>query len=434
MRQKLAKLDNHGFSLLIIEILKEAKRRHFGLPLPPEDLNQSFGKGLLDSSALSLGLATSPDEENRDYDEVADYMNRKSSTSQGTKRSSGARGVTSENEEHFTPSKKQNGSPTVSWDDYLELKENLQEALNRLTLVTQSSTELIKSQRILQRNVEQLKDQNDDLKREMKNIQQQTLLLNKRNPSPTGLLLSPSSRDPPQIGAILHLPRPARSLNTGDSSADEMSSVGGANVQRSISNATPSQITAAAFARYGRRHGSLSSASGSAFQPLRNGGYPASRPPAAIDRTRNGSAPPSEIPIRDGITSDSNQTINSTSGLRGMFNEDIFPDNLIIETELLTGAIKALLSDLQQDGVNANAAFHSDSINHHIQRIIRVIPVSHRIGNVEECVRKMKNSMQLLSQKCRSRPLQSADDTCHAAYDVAKAAKQLLVNVHQFDA
>uniref|UniRef100_A0A914YZN1 GIT Spa2 homology (SHD) domain-containing protein n=1 Tax=Panagrolaimus superbus TaxID=310955 RepID=A0A914YZN1_9BILA len=179
MRQKLAKLDNHGFSLLIIEILKEAKRRHFGLPLPPEDLNQSFGKGLLDSSALSLGLATSPDEENRDYDEVADYMNRKSSTSQGTKRSSGARGVTSENEEHFTPSKKQNGSPAVSWDDYLELKENLQEALNRLTLVTQSSTELIKSQRILQRNVEQLKDQNDDLKREMKNIQQQTLLLNK---------------------------------------------------------------------------------------------------------------------------------------------------------------------------------------------------------------------------------------------------------------
>uniref|UniRef100_A0A914QNS4 ARF GTPase-activating protein GIT1 C-terminal domain-containing protein n=1 Tax=Panagrolaimus davidi TaxID=227884 RepID=A0A914QNS4_9BILA len=116
-----------------------------------------------------------------------------------------------------------------------------------------------------------------------------------------------------------------------------------------------------------------------------------------------------------------------------MFNEDVFPDNLIIETELLTGAIKALLSDLQQDGVNANAAFHSDSINHHIQRIIRVIPPSHRNGNIEECVRKMKNSMHILSQKCRSRPLHSADETCHSAYDVAKAAKQLLVNVHQLD-
>lgn len=87
MRQKLAKLDNHSFSLLVIEVLKECRRRHFGLPLPPEDLNQSFGcKSLLDASAMSLGLqAHSPDEDNRDYDEVADYMNRKSSASQGTK-------------------------------------------------------------------------------------------------------------------------------------------------------------------------------------------------------------------------------------------------------------------------------------------------------------------------------------------------------------
>lgn len=85
MRQKLAKLDAHGFSLLIIEILKECRRRYFGLPLPPEEINQSFGQSLLDSSALNLGLAPSPDDENRDYDEVADYINRKSGTSQGTK-------------------------------------------------------------------------------------------------------------------------------------------------------------------------------------------------------------------------------------------------------------------------------------------------------------------------------------------------------------
>jgi hypothetical protein len=446
MRQKLAKLDNHGFSLLIIEVLKECRRRYFGLPLPPEDLNQSFGKGLLDASALSLGLtAASPDDENNDYDEVAD-LNRKSSASQGTKRSSGARGVISENEECFSPSKKQNGSQSVSWDDYLELKENLQEALSRLALVTQSSTELIKSQRILQRNVEQLKDQNDELKRDFKHIQNlqqhQTTLLSKRNPSPTGLL-SPSSRDPPQIGAVILpagniLPRSTRSAKGGDSSADEMSSTSMGNIQRSISSATPAEITAAALQRYGRRHGSLSSASGgvggSAFQPLRSGplGYQVARPPP-MDRTRNGSAPPSEIPIRDGITTDSNQTINSSSGLRGMFNEETFPDNLIIETELLTGAIRALLSELQQEGIHANAAFHSDSINHHIQRIIKVIPPSHRVGNVEDCVRKMKSAMQILSQKCRSRPLVSADDTCHASYDVAKAAKQLLVNVHQFD-
>jgi hypothetical protein len=41
----------------------------------------------------------------------------------------------------------------------------------------------------------------------------------------------------------------------------------------------------------------------------------------------------------------------------------VFPDNLILETELLTGAIKSLLADLQQPGTNdANAVFHSDSV------------------------------------------------------------------------
>ena len=238
--------------------------------------------------------------------------------------------MASENGVNILPPKKQeNCSHVASWDDYLELKEDLQEALSRLALVTQSSTELIKSQRVLQRNVEQLKDQNDELKRELKHIQenqQHSSLFNKRIPSPTGLL-SPASREPPQIGAmilpagnILH--RSARNLTGGDSSADEMSSIGGP-VQRSISTATPAQITAAALSRYGRRHGSLSSASGSAFQPMKNGSFHPSRPPTTgMERTRNGSAPPFEIPVRDGLTSDSNQTINSTSGLRGMFNEE----------------------------------------------------------------------------------------------------------------
>lgn len=42
----------------------------------------------------------------------------------------------------------------------------------------------------------------------------------------------------------------------------------------------------------------------------------------------------------------------------------------------------------------------------------------------------MESAMTNLSKKCLQRPLNS-DETCHAAYDLAKAAKQLLVEVHK---
>lgn len=51
------------------------------------------------------------------------------------------------------------------------------------------------------------------------------------------------------------------------------------------------------------------------------------------------------------------------------------------------------------------------------------------VGIIHLCVSEMKSAMTELSKKCHQRPL-NTDETCHAAYDLAKAAKQLLVTVH----
>lgn len=61
---------------------------------------------------------------------------------------------------------------------------------------------------------------------------------------------------------------------------------------------------------------------------------------------------------------------------------------------------------------------------------MNVIPSEQKTPAIENCLQEMLNATVLLSAKCNS-PTLSVDDTCNAAYAVAKAAKQLLVNVHQ---
>lgn len=60
---------------------------------------------------------------------------------------------------------------------------------------------------------------------------------------------------------------------------------------------------------------------------------------------------------------------------------------------------------------------------------MRAIPSKHLVGDVRNCVNEMELAMSELSRRCLFRPL-NTDETCHAAYDVAKTAKQLLVTVH----
>lgn len=143
----------------------------------------------------------------------------------------------------------------------------------------------------------------------------------------------------------------------------------------------------------------------------------------------------------DVIASDSIDQISSTHQtpeIKELFNEDFFPDNLILETELLTTSIKNLLAELQQPNsapqskqqinITANAVFHADSINHHIVRILNLIPLNCQLA-IQHAMAEMEASMRGLNRKCLSRPLDT-NETCEAAYNVARAAKKLLMAVN----
>ncbi|VDK49514.1 unnamed protein product [Cylicostephanus goldi] len=72
LRQKLAKYDVREFATLIIDVLKEAKRRYFGRP--PEDPQDSDSGNLHNFSSNTR--MDSSELNNRDYDDVADFPGR----------------------------------------------------------------------------------------------------------------------------------------------------------------------------------------------------------------------------------------------------------------------------------------------------------------------------------------------------------------------
>uniref|UniRef100_A0A914DYF7 Arf-GAP domain-containing protein n=1 Tax=Acrobeloides nanus TaxID=290746 RepID=A0A914DYF7_9BILA len=407
LRQKLAKYGAREFAMLLIDMLKEAKRRCMGLPLEAEKLEpptQRLAETYLSGMSGENGPSTDPNS-SRDYDEVADVLGqRKSNESFSFKRSSGNKSSASDEQDPILGN-------TVTLDDFLELKERVNETNGKLNSLMQLNTEMLKEFKLVQRTLSNLQEDQSELRRDLRTLQndfsQTHHSITRRNPSPLTITSSatlPPSQAAPVVGAMI-MPSSAllhRSAHSGDSTdAANLHSV-----------------------RFARRHGSLTSPNGP------TPGQTLSRGNSGPERFRNGSAPPMDTGSSSSGLSQSTQVMSSSGIMNKLFDSEVFPDNLILEIELLTGAIKSLLTDLQQEGEKANAVFHADSIHHHIGRILKVIPPSHRVGDVADCMKEINLSMASLSGRCLAKPL-DVDTTCHAAYDLAKAAKELLVTVHR---
>ncbi|KAF8353597.1 git-1 [Pristionchus pacificus] len=121
--------------------------------------------------------------------------------------------------------------------------------------------------------------------------------------------------------------------------------------------------------------------------------------------------------------------LNNSLRIDQVFTDAGFPDNLIRETECLTTAIRQLLSDAQKGLLASVAEKHAYNIGSLISHIIELIPSDLHSQSITDTVDALASATALLSAKCNSPQLDS-EETCHAAYNVAKAAKSLLVAVH----
>ncbi|VDK46338.1 unnamed protein product [Anisakis simplex] len=407
LRQKLAKCGPREFAMLIIDVLNEAKRRFVGRICLVIGLNR----------VTSLLF----------YRRLSD---RKSAESGNLLQ----------------------GTSTVSVDDFLELKEKVLDSETKLSTFQQSNTNILRS----------------DIRFEMRKLQDaHTLILTRRQPSPVSNALATSPAGVPSANQNIPFST-AVSGSRSDSGGGityQSTSTSGRPALEALhidSGVTDGYALAGPGPRSGRRHGSLTSPSTGYASHTRGvslsaiGGLaPSSSAPSSHPAVqhRNGSAPSIDCTspsthtadvVRDwalNVTPDINNRLATTvipvqqvhpiqqTTVVQQFHTR-FPESLICETELLTRAIKSLLSDAQCGQLMNRAPDHAHSIALSINRIWNAVPDERRTPQIDACLRAMSEATVILSAKCNA-PMLSVDETCSAAYAVAKSAKQLLVNVHR---
>nr|CDJ94336.1 Arf GTPase activating protein and Ankyrin and Spa2 homology (SHD) of GIT domain containing protein [Haemonchus contortus] len=397
LRQKLAKYDVREFATLIIDVLKEAKRRYFGLP--PE-----LSQDNLDTSTnlhnMSSNTRMDSSEFNRDYDEVADFPGKA-----GELRSSGATRRSSGNKTRSTSSIDAAIDGRVSIDDVLELKERMTENETKLTSICHTNTQIMKILTNLQNSMEHMRVENTCLKDEIVRLSEQAALL-RRLPSPATV---------PHVTAN-HIVERAHSVGV-----DRSERIGRPPIE--------------AESRLAKRHGSMSGAT-----PGYSRMVPSGRKSAENHRDRDEPRDSSREKLRSRENRDRNldpadyasitpapQVV--ASKVQEAFSEPMFPDNLIRETENLTVAIRSLLTDAQHKQLHGRSSDHAHKIASLINHIICLIPREQRIGKTEQAVTGLMDATMVLSAKCNA-PILDAEDACHAAYSVAQSAKMLLMAVH----
>ncbi|VDN05646.1 unnamed protein product [Thelazia callipaeda] len=417
LRQKLAKCDMRGLATLIIDILNEAKRRYYGLPLKndiddsenlPKKPSNSGDHFIAGSIGTSEYITSMSEEGYRDYDEVADSLqNGKWRTSSSTRKSSERK---SDDSGEFLLE-----TGPVMNDDFMEVKEKVANTESALTAVQQTNTQILRTLTHLQSSVDRLNADNAYVHSELEKVQSACLqALNKWRSSPASVT------------------SPGTSLSSNVLSSKNISSSYHASSGKSASG-----ICLHVFGRTGRWHNSGSTTSASTIRTLPQQ-RPISHRSATAQWTDHNSGnedldgtfdtPRHEI-IEGGGTVD--QRMDDEKLQRGLCRtNDAFTDNLIAETERLTYAIKLLLTDAQYGQLQARAPDHAYSVGMLINRILTVVPEERRTSAVEACLQKMSDSTVILSAKCNA-PMFSVNDTCAAAFAVASSAKQLLVSVHE---
>ncbi|VDK64482.1 unnamed protein product [Onchocerca ochengi] len=420
LRQKLAKCDMRGFATLIIDVLSEAKRRYYGLLLKSDtdDSAENLLKKtsdsvdhLISSMGTSEYIASFSEEGYRDYDEVADSLRN------GKWRTSGSTRKSSERKSDDSGDLLQETGPVMA-DDFLELKEKVDNAEGTLTAVQQANTQILRMLTHLQSSVDRLNADNVDVHDELKKVQatcSQALTRWRSSPAPA---LSPGTSTSASVLSNKNIP------------SSYHASPG------KPTTATQNPDTHGIFGNAGRRHipgleSSVSTTGRTTAQQRLFSQRPSTTQQTDYSTGIEGLDPCAEISRRE-RTEMLNVVDERTDDERihDAYRSAAFTDNLIAETEQLTHAIKLLLTDAQYGQLQARAPDHAYSIGILINRILTIVPDERRTPAIEACLQGMSDSTVILSAKCNA-PMFSVNDTCSAAFAVANSAKQLLMNVHQ---
>ncbi|GMR60918.1 hypothetical protein PMAYCL1PPCAC_31113, partial [Pristionchus mayeri] len=383
-RQKLAKYSERLMTRLIIDILKEAKRRFLGLDPTVDELDGGGDKKMLASTNdFNRTLNSS-----RDYDDVADY--RANSSAMRGSSHVGMNGIARASMGSLKSGELLDKDLTsrLPSDDVLELRERLSDCEATIQMLMSTNSTLNKKINSMQSTIDRNSADYRDLQHELMRLNEavHSISMAKRMPSP----------------AI-----PSSSIMTASTASMNNNS------ERKLSR--PNVFDSSLDNRFPRRGG------GTVTSPVPMKNLPPSGR-MSVDHVREREEERMQIHPNQ-------MMLQNSLRIDQVFTDAGFPDNLIRETECLTTAIRQLLADAQKGLLASVAEKHAYNIGSLISHIIELIPGDLRSQSITDTVDALASATALLSAKCNSPQLDS-EETCHAAYNVAKAAKSLLVAVH----
>jgi hypothetical protein len=134
LRQKLAKFSSSDFAHLIIDLLKEIRRRHFGLPLPTDEQPAKPSVEIeIKIKIINLKFCSSFfHDANLDETDSQSQERMRLSTTNETNKSNN---VASTDDQNLT---------FTSLDNYLELKEKWLDSNDKMEQLTNSNTKILK--------------------------------------------------------------------------------------------------------------------------------------------------------------------------------------------------------------------------------------------------------------------------------------------------
>ncbi|PAV70437.1 hypothetical protein WR25_18942 isoform C [Diploscapter pachys] len=361
LRQKLAKYDVREFAALVIDILKEAKRRYLGEPLEedPNDLSHS-NHNTSGISGLMSGILSA---DGRDYDDVAEYARSPMRHSGATRGSSG-------NKTRSTNSMDGDSRPTI--DDILELKERMNDNEMKMLTLTNTNAQILKVLSSLQNSMEKIRTENTCLKNEISRLVEQQTQASRRLPSPATVHHHPINNNIGERAHSVGLEKHSRPLHNNDDLRLQGQRHG------SLTTTQPLVIS-----QQSRMHSGRMSADHYRKDSGRSRDRESSRERQPRDTSREVPIRRERLPSFDHIASSPSLT---ASKIQEAFSEQTYPDNLIRETEGLTVAIRSLLTDAQHKQLPQTAAEHAYKIASLINHIISLIPHDMRVGDTKKAV------------------------------------------------
>ncbi|GMT07315.1 hypothetical protein PENTCL1PPCAC_29489, partial [Pristionchus entomophagus] len=384
-RQKLAKYSARQLASLIIDILKEAKRRFLGLEPALEEVDGVEKK--MNSSMQDFNRTLNS---SRDYDDVADYRAQSSTTRRGSSHV-GTNGIGRASMASLKSGELLEKDLTrLPSDDVLEFRERLSDCETAIQMLMSTNNSLNKKIHSMQSTIDRNLADYRDLQHEFMRLNEavHSINMSKRLPSPA-------------------IPNTSSAMSASTVSMNN-------NGERKM------------------HRPSLESSLDNRF-PRRGGGLVTSPVPMVKNLPPSGRMSVDHVREREEERMSLHQipmmSQNNSYRIDQVFTEAGFPDNLIRETECLTTAIRQLLADAQKGLLASVAEKHAYIIGSLISHIIELIPGDLRSPSITDTVDALASATALLSAKCNSPQLDS-EETCHAAYNVAKAAKSLLVAVH----